>query len=653
MIREDLLALTHESLAALANRGLVKRAAKDLDAGTVPELDLADDGAVRAVFPDGTETTLPAEGGLAAAACTCSAAAKCRHRIGAVLAYQRRHEPADAAEPDGPAEAVPSPAAVTDEQLREAVGRHALNAAEKARRAGYTARLTWPGPDRPAVAELPTCTVSFLVPGELGYAHTDATGPARDLGIVLAVWAFREAEAAAEAVPESTAAASISVGGGGDAAELSEATALAERLLLGGVDSVDGVLTAALTREAGALAGRRMHWPAGAMRDLIDQVRRYRERSASYDPQRFAALLAELPARERAARSSSGTPNSRILGSDEVDETPLTLVRLTGLGCRIGTDGERRTAELFLAHPETGVVLTVARDWEIPEDQALTGHDIAGRRLAGCRIGALAAGNVVSEAASRNAARALKLGTGRLARTQVLPLGQAWNELPASLRVTDLDAAHEQLNAMPPSMIRPRVAAELVRVVAVDRVEASGYDPASQTFEAVLTAPGGGRARLRAVHRAAAPGALEAIETALARGTRAIAGTLRRHRGELVVEPTAILTGEGLVVPDLAPGDDSAGLGAATAVERDPIAAAVDEALGVCADLAHRGLRQAREPSRQRVESAAAALRRVGLRRTATDFVQLSKALGEDDDAARTAAWTRAAIRTLITAELH
>lgn len=651
MPREDLLALTPDSLAALANRGLVKRAVKELDAGTVPELDLADDGAVRAVFPDGTETTLPAEGGLEAAACSCSAAAKCRHRIGVVLAYQRRHEDADAAEPA--AAAAPSPAAVTDEQLREAFGRHALNAAEKARRTGYTARLTWPAPERPAVAELSTCTVSFLVPGQLGYVHSDATGPARDTGIVLAVWAFREAEAAREAAPEPGAAASISVGGAERDTELSEAVALAGRVLHGGVESVDGVLTAALTREADALAKRRMHWPAGAVRDLIDQVRRYHDRSASYDPQRFAALLAELPARARAAASPEGTPNTRILGSDEVDQTPLTLVRLTGLGCRIGTDGERRTAELFLAHPETGMVLTVARDWEIPEDRALTGHDLAGRRLAGCRIGALAAGNVVSEAASRTAARALKLGTGRLAKTQVLPLGQSWSELPASLLVTDLRAAGEQLNAMPPSMIRPRVAAELVRVIAVDQVESAGYDPASQTFEAVFTAPGGGSARLRAVHRAAAPGALEAIETALERGTRAIAGMLHRHRGDVVVEPTALLTDEGPVVPDLAPGDDSAGLAAAARVERDPVAAALEEAIGTCADLAHRGLRQAREPSRQRAEAAAATLQRVGLRRAATAFVHLSKALGEDDDAARTAAWTEAAIRTLVTAELH
>jgi hypothetical protein len=39
-MRDDLLALTPDALAALANRGLVKRATKDLDAGTGPTIEV-------------------------------------------------------------------------------------------------------------------------------------------------------------------------------------------------------------------------------------------------------------------------------------------------------------------------------------------------------------------------------------------------------------------------------------------------------------------------------------------------------------------------------------------------------------------------------------------------------------------------------------
>lgn len=686
--RHDLLALTPDALAALANRGLVKRAAKDLDAGTVPTVDLAEDGTLTAVFPDGAETALPATGGLEAATCTCGASGKCRHRVGAVLAYQREHQ-APEAEPLE-AEPAPSPAAITDEQLREALGHHALKAAEQTRRTGYTARLTWPGPDRPAVAELPAATVSFLVPG-LGYVHTDATGPARDTAIVLAVWAFRaaldsasqdsasqdsasqdstsETSAAQTSAPETSAgppsaaaleSTTVSVGGTAVTDGLDEALILAERVLLDGAVGADGVLRAALQRESKTLTRRRAHWPAGTVDDLIDQLERYEDRSAAYDPQRLAALLAELPARARAARRdtserhAAGTPAAQILGSEEADATPLTLVRLTGLGARVATEGDTRTLEIYLAQPETGMVLAVQRDWPVPENGTLTGADIASRRLAGCKIGALASGNTVTEAASRTAARALKLGTGRLAKTQVLPLGQAWNDLPDSLRANDLDALAEELAARPPALVRPRVAAESLRVIAVEAVEPLGYDPASQRLEARIAAPKGGTAILRVTHRSAAPGALEAAEKALSKGVIAVAGHVHRHRGELIVEPTALLTEDGPVVPDFVSGDDTAELTAAAAASAaDPVGAAIEGALIACADLAHQGLRGAREPSRRRVEVAAAELKHVGLPRAASDFVHLSKALAGEDDSAKCASWTAAAVRILVTAELH
>ncbi|SDD66260.1 hypothetical protein [Glycomyces harbinensis] len=662
MSRSDLLALTADALAALANRGLVKRAAKDLDAGAVPVLDLAADGALTAAFPDGATAVLPATGGLDTATCTCGAPGKCRHRVGAVLAYQRGaaapadaeaaqadSAPTDTAPPEP--QALATPASITDEQLREALGPHAIKAAEQTRRAGYTARLVWPDPDRHATAELPAATVKFLVPGDVGYAHTDATGPARAAAVVLAVWAFREGEA-----DRST---TVSVGGTDPEGSLAEALHLTEQVLLDGADGADAVLRAALQRESKALTRRRAHWPAGAVNDLIDQLQRYEDRSAAYDPQRLAALLTEIPARANAAGHPGGTPAAQVLGSEEADATPLTLVRLTGLGARIGTDGDRRTLELYFAQPETGMVLAIQRDWPVPADpknaaEALTGAELAGRRLAGCKIGALAGGNTVTEAATRTAARALKLGTGRLAKTQVLPLGLAWNDLPASLRATDLDALAAELADRPPSLIRPRVAAESLRVIAVASCELLGYDPASQRLEAIVTAPGGGTARLRIEHRSATPGALEAAERALTGEPLAVAGHVRRHRGELIVEPTAILTADGPVVPDLAPGDDSAELAAGgDRPVGDPVSAAIEGAITACADLAHQGLRRSREPSRVRVEAVAASLQRVGLQRAATDFVQLSKALGEDDQAAKCAAWTAAAVRIAVTAELH
>ena len=57
-MRADLLALTAEDLAGLTNRGTVKRALRELEAGA-PELAEADDGTITAVAGDAS-VTLPA-----------------------------------------------------------------------------------------------------------------------------------------------------------------------------------------------------------------------------------------------------------------------------------------------------------------------------------------------------------------------------------------------------------------------------------------------------------------------------------------------------------------------------------------------------------------------------------------------------------------
>lgn len=87
--RADLLALTPDTLAALANRGLVKRATKELDAGTAPGLTTEPDTTVRARFDDGITAVLPPGVGLENGSCSCAAPGVCRHLVALVLAYQR------------------------------------------------------------------------------------------------------------------------------------------------------------------------------------------------------------------------------------------------------------------------------------------------------------------------------------------------------------------------------------------------------------------------------------------------------------------------------------------------------------------------------------------------------------------------------------
>ncbi|WP_344285278.1 hypothetical protein, partial [Actinomadura napierensis] len=603
MTRADLLALTPDALAALANRGLVKRAAKDLDAGNGPEMTVAPDGGVEGRYADGTAAALPAGAGLEAATCTCAATGTCRHQICLVLAYQRDAAAEDPADPEeGPAEAAGwSPGSLDDDALAAVLGRRAITAARRTHRAGYAATIHRPtAADPVARVELQTCTVRFLVPGELGYVHTDAVASVRGEMTVLAAWAFRAADErglSGEDVRLDVGGDAKSGHGGGG---LDAAAGLVDQVLLEGAVHAGPVLATALRRAATELAARNLHWPAGAFDDLAGQLAAYHERDAAHDPARFAALIAEVHARHRASAAGGG-PRSQVLGTDESAETPLRRVRLTALGCRVGGTDRVRTADVFLAHAGTGVVLVLKRRWNVPDGDVLTGADLAGRRVLGSPLRALAAANVVSESAARSAGRVVRVAAGRIAKTTVTPLGDAWEGLPAGLLVRGLKAEEQALDALPPRLVRPRVEAELVRAVEIAEVRDVGYHPGAQRLEAVIADAAGATAVVSAEHGPCRPAALDALAAALADAPRMVTGAVHRDRGGLVIDPFAVLTASGTVVPDLAPGDGAAALDGPSAAAADPLGEIGRAALDVCAEAAHRGLLHATPGLRDRI----------------------------------------------------
>ncbi|MET9452153.1 hypothetical protein [Streptomyces cinerochromogenes] len=647
MTRSDLLALTPDTLASLANRGLVKRADKELAAGAGPVVTVGDDGTVHGAFPDGAETALPPGRGLDAADCTCAAAAICRHRIGLVLAYQRG-APDEAPAADEPL-VVWSPGEFDDDALAAALGRASLTAAHRIRARGYTARVHRPTADDPAPrVELPTCTVRFPVPHELGYALTDAAAALRGEVITLAVWAFRAADA--------EQATEVSVGGrtpvrtAAAAEALGAAVALADEVLLDGVRQAGPVFAGSLQRVGRALADTSQHWPAGAVADLRDQLDAYTARATRYTPERLAHLLAELHARQRAA----GHDPAGVLGTAEPPVTPLRRVRLVALGCRIGGTARDRTAETYFAHADAGIALVLRTRWELAEDQAPTGHDLSARRLLGSPLHTLATANVVSEHTARAADRTVTLSRGRIAATSITPVGSAWTELPESLLLRDTVAHLRAAAERPPRLIRPRVEADAVRVVMVDSVEGIGYDPAAQRLEAVLRDPAGNGVHLHAEYNPVCPGGLDALAAALADpGIRAVSGMLGRARGRTVLDPLAVLTAGGVTVPDLAPGAGDTGLGTAAAPPADPITAALEAALTALADTAHQGLRHLTPATRTALAESAARLRRTGLDVAARHLDDLTRTLHDRGAPAAAPHWVTAHVHLTTSLDLH
>lgn len=668
MTRGDLLSLTPDALTALSNRGLVKRATKDL-AAAAPVIEVDERGTVHGSHADGTRTSLPMHTDLGTASCTCGASGVCRHRICLVLAYQQRFgcggQPASQtsgdAPPDGPTRFVPwSPGGIHDATLTTLYGARALTAARITHHCGYSARIHRPtDQDHVARVELATCTVRFLVPGEPGYAHTDATDTDRGEMITLAVWAFREADERGV----TDADVSLDVGGRPQRSPtppvLADAVSVVNEVLLDGAGHAPAVLTASLQRIARELADRGLRWPAAALDDIVEQLTAYQQRSAHHRTERLAELLTEIHARHRAAEGNCASPRSSVLGGFEPAQTPLRRVRLTGLGCRVAGTGTERTAEVYFAHADSGGVLVLRQQWPGIEGRALTGADLADRKVSGTTLRALATGNVITESASRSASRVLRLASSRVAKTGVTPLGGAvaWERLPESVTASDLSTLARELAELPPRLIRPRVAAELIRVVPIDTVTTTGYHPGDQRLEARISDAVGATATVSAGYHAASPGALDALAAALRgdHGTpRFLSGSVHRAMGGIVVRPVAVLTDQGVLVPDLAPGDGSADLdGASPELEPDPMGAALHTALAACAEAAHHGLRRVPPGVRDRLADAAGALAAVGLRTTADLVAALASACGTADDATLVQAWVDTSIRLTTTAELR
>ncbi|WP_406044551.1 hypothetical protein OG799_08755 [Micromonospora sp. NBC_00898] len=514
----------------------------------------------------------------------------------------------------------------------------------------YLARVHRPTPADPVPSvELGSATVRFLVPHDLGFVHTDAATGARDDVIALAVWAFRAADERVPDVPD----AQVEVGGraaDGDGSGLEPTLVLADAVLRDGAVHVGSGIAVALADQQRRLDAANLRWPLLAVNDLAAQLTAYRERSARYRPEALAGLLVELHARHRAVVNGGGSLRARVLGTDEAAETPLRRVRLDSLGARVSAVGEQRVVEIFYAHADTATVLVLRRSWDGDAD----GAALARRRVAGTTVGALAAGNLVTESAVRSASRAVRLSTSRVAQTTVTPSLGRWDALPDALVVRDITALAAELDALPPRAVRPRVEAELARAVQVADVLSVSYSPGQQRLDAVVVDAYGTRATVTAVHAAATPGRLDAVAAALGGrdgAIRYISGVVHRSEGGVMIDPLAFSLDGALVLPDLSPA--TAGhLGPDTADIPGPLAAALSDSRALLANVAHHGLLHLSATYPDRLRGAARGLARVGLHRVAAAVECFAGTLGPDPSEAAVWAWVDACLRVEVALDL-
>lgn len=649
--RADLLALTPEAVAALANMGLVKRALREIESGQGPDLEQDEDGVVSGRFPDGAIARLPPGVALGEAPCSCGASSVCRHRVAVALAYRGWSEAAPAADVSW------SPGEVSDEDLALFLGKRIFDRAAGSRKLGCDVEVRR-GEGRPAEARLPTSTVVFLVPRDLAYARCDCVAKSRCEHVALAVWAFREADALGREAEAVTVHLAPAEGRSVSHDPLQELVELSRVVLLEGVANLPPAIASRLARVRAVVDAAGMTWPGTILDDLEEALDAYRQRGARYSPAWPARLLGEIAARVRAVRGKGELPARYVLGVGESRETPVGHLRLIGLGGRVEGSGRERWAEVFLADPVAGVVLVLSKSWTFPEGEEPQDGPVLAERsvVTGVRLRQLAAGLLVTRAAKRGANRALRLSAARRGTISVTPQTGEWDELPEGLVVRDFSQHSESLKARPPRWLRPRILAESFHVVPVSSVDSLAYSPGQQTLVAVVSDRAGTPLQVVARHRALAPHALDLLAKALGdedNPPRFLSGYLLATERGLEMTPLAAVT-DHVVVLDLESAKEAAELPIGESeTAASPLEAAIAEASGCIEDGAHSGLLRPAPGWLERARGAGEELQRVGLvqashrLRALADAVRtasLAKGAASAEAAGAAAAWERAAL---------
>jgi len=128
---------------------------------------------------------------------------------------------------------------------------------------------------------------------------------------------------------------------------------------------------------------------------------------------------------------------------------------------------------------------------------------------------------------------------------------------------------------------------------------------------------------------------------------------LHRAHGRIVLDPLAVLTSQGVTVPDLAPGTGDTTLTTSTPRRSDPITAALTSALTALAQAAHQGLRHLTAPTRTHLTESTTTLQRTGLHTAAHLVRTLNTTLDHEGATAAVSAWVDAQIHLTTSLELH
>lgn len=574
MRRPELIALSPDDLAVLTNRGVVKRAQRELEAGE-PSVAFteSDDGEVVARWSDAVECRLPAGKALADAHCNCNATELCRHVVRTVLAYQRVALAPASEEDEAGADAktetkagadacaktgangaprVPigpwDPGAISDDLLTGSFRPALVTKSRVLFEQGLLVELVRSAKPT-ARFHVPPQTVRFLVPGDLRYVHCDCAEQAPCRHVLLAVWAFRLLDPAAEAGLVSTQRTAAAV----PTTLLDEIETLLVEWFEHGTAAAPRSLLDRLARLETRARSEGLVWPAEVIDELARRFEQYLGHDALFEPNRIVDLFGELLIRSDAIRHDTGAvPQLLIRGSAADRPSEVGSARYLGLGCGVQVGRKSATVTSYLQDVATGTVVALGRDFADPVAEAGSGSGPPEPprefwRLAqtpavkGASYAALGAGQLTIQGGKRTSANRLVVGRGRAV---VNPQAFSWEQVRAPVLAEDFDELRARLGVLPPASLRPRRVAEDFHVVPIAGVDSAGFDAAAQVVRATLRDAVGGLAALEHPSYSRGREGVDALLVRLAcrpESVRFVAGHSKLGPHGLVLHPVAVV----------------------------------------------------------------------------------------------------------------
>lgn len=573
-MRQDLLALTVDDLITLSNRGIVKRSQQEVQSGQLTyELNEDDKDNVLVRWSDGVECKLPSDRTLSNSQCTCPATTLCRHLIRSVLVYQQckateqgrteeiekrgeeeteHHEKNTPPPSNSPAPSAPwNPGDIPDTTLAQHFKKTALSRLRSQFDEGHVISLTR-GSKPIAHIHTLSCTIRFLVAGDIRYTHCDCAESAPCSHVPLAMWAFRLLETTQSSGIVSTRQTPYSV----PTALLDEIEQQLQQLAQVGISGASQAVCGSFGVAPCADRLRRLElrcreqglvWLAEILAELVQEYVCYVNHDARFSPNHVIELIGELCIRSDAIRNDTGAvPQLFIRGSEADRVMEVGSARLVALGC--GVQPKQHSAELtvYCQDVDSGTVVAICRNFPDPTqestDRPKDFYQLAQTPvIKGVSLAKLGTGQLLVKGGKRTPCYQFLPGRTPLSFN---PQAYQWESLRSPTLVEDFTELSNHLGMLPPASLRPRRLTENLYVCKVATVEAVSFNAAEQIVQVVLRDRQGNLLSLIHPYTARGRDGTEGLLTALSQHPETlqfVAGQVRLTSQGLVIAPISLI----------------------------------------------------------------------------------------------------------------